>query len=120
MTAFYDPLDEETLADPYPVLARLRDEEPVFWHGQMDAWCLTRYDDCVTVLRDYRRFARDRRRTGKRHRRRCRYVNGSIRSPCSVLRTGPGARSWPVSGRCGRTERLPIEADHDLAVAVSH
>jgi cytochrome P450 len=52
------------LADPYPVLARLRDESPAFWHEQMGTWCLTRYADCTAVLRDHRRFARDRRRAG--------------------------------------------------------
>jgi cytochrome P450 len=62
----YDPLDEATLADPYPVLARLRDESPVFWHQGMGCWCLTRYADCVAVLRDHERFARDQRRAGTR------------------------------------------------------
>lgn len=62
--ALYDPLDQAVLADPYPVLARLRGAAPVFWHEPMSAWCLTRYADCVAVLRDHRRFARDRRRAG--------------------------------------------------------
>jgi len=60
----YDPLDLATLADPYPVLADLRNSTPVFWHEGMRSWTLTRYADCVTVLRDHERFARDRRRTG--------------------------------------------------------
>src|SRR5215469_7819949 len=60
----YDPLDEATLADPYPVLARLREDSPVFWHEGMRCWCLTRYADCVAVLRDHQRFARDQRRAG--------------------------------------------------------
>ncbi|MFE9874389.1 cytochrome P450 [Micromonospora sp. NPDC005686] len=60
----YDPLDPSTLTDPYPVLATLRRSTPVFWHEGMRSWALTRYDDCVTVLRDHALFARDRRRTG--------------------------------------------------------
>ncbi|WP_127361668.1 cytochrome P450 [Actinacidiphila soli] len=60
----YDPLDPATLADPYPVLAALRKNTPVFWHEGMQCWAMTRYADCVAVLRDHGRFARDRRRTG--------------------------------------------------------
>ncbi|MGQ0773175.1 MAG: cytochrome P450 [Pseudonocardiales bacterium] len=60
----YDPLDPETLANPYPVLAAARESTPVFWHEGMRSWALTRYADCVAVLRDHERFARDRRRTG--------------------------------------------------------
>lgn len=62
----YDPLDSATIADPYPALAELRRVEPVFWHEGMQSWALTRYDDCVRVLRDHRLFARDPRRTGGR------------------------------------------------------
>ncbi|MGW6706114.1 cytochrome P450 [Streptomyces sp. NPDC054956] len=63
-TLTYDPLDPDTLADPYPVLARLREQTPVFWHEGMRSWALTRYADCVAVLRDHQQFARDPRRTG--------------------------------------------------------
>ncbi len=60
----YDPLDPATLANPYPVLAVLREATPVFWHEGMQSWALTRYADCIAVLRDHQRFARDRRRMG--------------------------------------------------------
>ncbi|MER5440828.1 cytochrome P450 [Streptomyces sp. NPDC002790] len=60
----YDPLDPEVLRNPYPVLAELRLSEPVFWHEGMGSWTLTRYADCVRVLRDHATFARDARRTG--------------------------------------------------------
>lgn len=60
----YDPLDPATLANPYPVLAAARESTPVFWHEGMRSWALTRYADCVAVLRDHEGFARDRRRTG--------------------------------------------------------
>lgn len=60
----YDPLDPATLEDPNPVLAAARETMPVFWHEGMRSWALTRYADCVAVLRDHERFARDRRRTG--------------------------------------------------------
>ncbi|MFI8951203.1 cytochrome P450 [Streptomyces sp. NPDC053750] len=64
VTDRYDPLDPEVLRDPYPVLAELRQLEPVFWHVGMDSWALTRYADSVRVLRDHATFARDPRRTG--------------------------------------------------------
>ncbi|WP_131770571.1 cytochrome P450 [Candidatus Protofrankia californiensis] len=60
----YDPLDPATLESPYPVLAALRETMPVFWHEGMQSWALTRYTDCLAVLRDHNRFARDRRRMG--------------------------------------------------------
>ncbi len=60
----YDPLDPTTLENPYPVLTALRETTPVFWHEGMQSWALTRYADCIAVLRDHERFARDRRRTG--------------------------------------------------------
>jgi cytochrome P450 len=63
-TDCYNPLDTEILRDPYPVLAELRRLEPVFWHEGMGSWALTRYADCVRVLRDHATFARDPRRTG--------------------------------------------------------
>jgi len=60
----YDPLDTETLIDPYPALAALRAYAPASWHEGMRSWVLTRYGDCVAVLRDHEGFARDRRRVG--------------------------------------------------------
>ncbi|WP_172388015.1 cytochrome P450 [Streptomyces sp. MNP-20] len=60
----YDPLDAQILRDPYPVLAELRRTTPVFWHEGMSSWALTRYADCVRVLRDHGTFARDPRRAG--------------------------------------------------------
>ncbi|WP_328916128.1 MULTISPECIES: cytochrome P450 [unclassified Streptomyces] len=64
VTDRYDPLDPEILRDPYPVLAELREREPVFWHAGMKSWVLARYADSMRVLRDHGTFARDPRRTG--------------------------------------------------------
>ncbi|MEU1273571.1 cytochrome P450 [Streptomyces sp. NPDC005799] len=60
----YDPLDEATLADPYPQLAALREQASVAWHEGMECWLITRYEDCLRVLRDHATFARDPRRLG--------------------------------------------------------
>ncbi len=38
------------LADPYPTLRRLREDDPVHWSDSIGGWVVTRYDD---VLRTY-------------------------------------------------------------------
>lgn len=43
---------EDLAVDPYPLLARLREREPVSWAPQIGMWLVTRYEDVVTVLRD--------------------------------------------------------------------
>ena len=40
---------EELERDPYPIYARLRDEEPVSWVPAVQLWLVTRYDDVRTV-----------------------------------------------------------------------
>src|SRR3954447_25640134 len=53
------------LANPYPALAQLREKKPMFWYEPLESWIVTRYDDCVTVLRNTDRFAADWRRIGE-------------------------------------------------------
>jgi cytochrome P450 PksS len=60
------PVDITTRAwkrDPFPHYARLRVEQPVcrVKLGRMDAWLVTRYDDVLTVLKDDKRFIKNRR-----------------------------------------------------------
>ena len=43
-------LDPAVLADPYPLYARLRSEDPVHWDQYLHAWVVTRYDDVITVF----------------------------------------------------------------------
>ncbi|WP_246291087.1 cytochrome P450 [Lentzea indica] len=46
--------------DPYSFLADIVDAEPVFYAPLLDAWCVTRREDMVAVLKDDRSFsARD-------------------------------------------------------------
>ena len=47
------------LDDPYPLLDRLREEEPVHWSPVLRGWIVTRYDDVLAGALD-RRFANDR------------------------------------------------------------
>ncbi len=49
----FDPFLPEFIADPYPFYHRLREAEPVH-RSPLGFWVLTRYDDCVTLLRDQR------------------------------------------------------------------
>jgi cytochrome P450 len=43
-----DQLDQ----DPHPVLARLREREPVAWVPVLDGWLVTSRDLCIEVMRD--------------------------------------------------------------------
>jgi len=49
----FDPFLLEFNADPYPFYHRLREADPVH-QSPLGFWVLTRYDDCVMVLRDPR------------------------------------------------------------------
>jgi cytochrome P450 len=58
------PLDEllvstDFLADPYPILHRMREEDPVHWSDAIGAWMVTRYDDIVPTFRDVSRFSNE-------------------------------------------------------------
>ena len=44
--------------NPYPHYAVFRENDPVHHHPRIDGWVLTRYDDCLQVLRDPR-FSND-------------------------------------------------------------
>lgn len=68
-TAFSDPVlalaRPETLVDPYPHYAALRQHSPVFFYEPLNSWFFTTHADCVTVLRDSTTFAADWRRVGE-------------------------------------------------------
>lgn len=50
----YDLLSPSFFADPYPLLHRMRAEEPIHWHPQLNFWVLTRHDDIQAITRDPR------------------------------------------------------------------
>jgi cytochrome P450 len=50
---------EELEADPHPVLARLRETEPVAWVPALNAWLVTRRDLALQVMRDADTFTVD-------------------------------------------------------------
>lgn len=67
---FQDPIltiaEPETLADPYPYYARLREQRPVFFYDRLGSWMFSRYAECAAVLKDPAHFAADWRRVGER------------------------------------------------------
>ena len=50
---------EELDRDPYPVLARLRESEPVSWLPALNGWLVTRYDLVLAAMRDALMFTVD-------------------------------------------------------------
>ena len=50
MTLVFNPADAAVRADPHPILARLRNEDPVHWSPTLRSWILTRYDDVKRAL----------------------------------------------------------------------
>jgi cytochrome P450 len=57
--AFFNPYRPSYGEDPYPALARLRAEDPVFYWREYDGWVITRHADCSAVLRDHETFSSD-------------------------------------------------------------
>ncbi len=59
----FDPTAPAFLADPYPVLAELRETTAVLRHEELDRWFVTRHADVRACLRD-RRLGRNYRHVG--------------------------------------------------------
>jgi pimeloyl-[acyl-carrier protein] synthase len=55
----FNPFLPEFHENPYPFYHRLRSVDPVHWSDLAGRWVLTRYSDCVAVLRDATRFSAD-------------------------------------------------------------
>ncbi|GAA3834603.1 cytochrome P450 [Nocardioides panacisoli] len=53
----FDPYDYAFHEDPYPLYARLRDEDPVHHAAADDLWVISRHADVYDVLRDDTRFS---------------------------------------------------------------
>lgn len=52
MSVLYDPRDPANVADPFPVLGRLRDADPVHHSDILGGWVLTRHGDVRDALKD--------------------------------------------------------------------
>ena len=53
----FDPFAADYLADPYPHLRTLREQEPVFYSTELDYWIVTRYEDVQTCFADQSRYS---------------------------------------------------------------
>lgn len=53
----FDPFDPEQVLDPWPWLAAARKDAPVFYFPKLDLWCVSRYEDIQTVLKDHETFS---------------------------------------------------------------
>lgn len=51
--SLFNLLDPSVLADPYPLYARLRTNDPVHWDYFLHAWVITRYADVLRVLKTF-------------------------------------------------------------------
>ena len=53
LSSAFDPLD---LRDPFPMLARARHEQPVFYSPAIDYWVVTRHADIKAIFRDHETY----------------------------------------------------------------
>lgn len=53
----FDPYSPETDADPFPAYRRLLAHDPCHWSEPAGMWILTRYDDVVGALGDWRTYS---------------------------------------------------------------
>lgn len=51
----------EFVANPYPALRALREQEPVYWSPAIGAWLLTRYDDILVSFKDTLHYSNENR-----------------------------------------------------------
>lgn len=57
--AAFDPSQPSYLFDPYPALAALRAEDPVWFSADLEAWVVTGYAECSAVLHDASTYRSD-------------------------------------------------------------
>ena len=113
------PLDPDYLADPYPMLRRLRETDPCHRSTATGYVLVSRYEDVDRILRDHNRFAMSLPYFCREDR------EGGLFSPA-----GPGLRSMllsdqPEHTRLRRLARHALAADHmeqmeDYVRAIAH
>jgi cytochrome P450 len=53
----FDPLSRDFLLDPFPTWTRAQQECPVFFYPQMNFWVLTRREDVLRAVTDWKTFS---------------------------------------------------------------
>jgi cytochrome P450 len=51
----------EFIADPYPILRQMREEDPIYWSDAIGGWILTGYDDIVVSFKNTSSFSNENR-----------------------------------------------------------
>lgn len=54
---YWDPYDATIARNPYPVFARMREEQPLYYNARHDFYAMTRFSDCEQGLTDWKRFS---------------------------------------------------------------
>jgi cytochrome P450 len=54
---YWDPFDFELQRDPHPLWRRMRDEAPLYRNEKYDFWALSRYQDVMDVVTDWKTFS---------------------------------------------------------------
>lgn len=52
-------VSDEFIADPYPVLRQLREQQPVYWSESIGAWLVTSFDDVMITFKDVAHFSNE-------------------------------------------------------------
>lgn len=53
----FNPLSPEQTQNPFPILSAAREQEPVFFSSQLNAWVITHHEDIHAILKDGERFS---------------------------------------------------------------
>lgn len=53
----FDAMGDDYYRDPARHLGQVRDATPVFWYPYLNAWIVTRREDCLEVLSDWRTYS---------------------------------------------------------------
>jgi cytochrome P450 len=54
---YWDPFDFELQTDPHPLWRRMREEAPLYRNDRFDFWALSRYQDVLDVLVDWKKYS---------------------------------------------------------------
>jgi cytochrome P450 len=54
---YWDPFDYDLQANPHPAWRRMREEAPLYYNERYDFWALTRFDDVLSALVDWKTFS---------------------------------------------------------------
>ena len=110
MPTIYNPFLPEIRSDPYPIYREIRISDPVQFNPHAGLWNVTRYADCMSVLRD-RKFSSNLAQSLRRRRNEL---------PTSMLSADPPEHTRlraPVSNQFNRTRMQRIRESVTIVAA---